>query len=95
MDSSVVQKRTRRKNILVVVCYLLALIFIVAAYMNLKNPPPNGAYFVFTVLSTVGFGDISPSQAEEKNSRILATFAMFALTLANIIGSWDGPLPYV
>ena len=95
MDTPLVQKRVRRKNILVVICYLVALCFTVAAYWTMKNPPPNSMYFIFTVLSTVGFGDISPSNQEEFVGRILATFAMVAITLANIIGSWEGPLPYL
>jgi len=95
MDTSIVQKRIRRKNYLMAFCYLVASIFIIAAYYQMQSPPPNVAYFIFTVLSTVGFGDISPSQKEELTGRILATIAMIAITLANIIASWEGPLPYL
>ena len=77
------------KNICMLVAYILAAILGYFSYFLDTHPQEYNFYFLMTLLSTVGFGDLSPTRSA---SRVLAACAMLCLVVANILGSWDGEL---
>ena len=78
------------KNRLLATFFILATLLIIVGYfvMEIDEDNKHFSYFIFTTLSTVGFGDISP---KNKLSRNLIATGMLCIIGGNFVGNWEGP----
>lgn len=80
------------RNRLLVILFLISFVLIFLGRLLMtadEREPSDFNYFLMTVLSTVGFGDITPPRGAP---RTLITIGMFFIFLANIVGCWEGAI---